>query len=397
MRKVLASLLALLTCISVMANDGAFYARGNQLIPITNHDISVKKEILTINRFGNYAYIDVYYEFYNPKDATDVLMGFEAIGPSELMDYDTPQLYQLTSHPYIKGFTVEINDQPIDYQVHVVNTDSAYYQKGKFSAYTEKDAETYSRPFFVYAFTAHFKKGINIVHHQYGYTIGEQVELNYYLDYVLTAANRWANNQIDDFTLKINMGPSRSFFITNTFFNNEKDWSIEGSGKIGTIQKGFEEWEHDHLDFHIRDGKAVFHKQNFHPDGELYLFEYGCLYYYFQNFRYDGSETEKEMREKEIRAWSDLNTMTGTYLDLDKNAAFFIKTWQDLGIRFSKKDATLLKNLPFAYRGYVFKDKALQNFFESTKWYVKNPDYKGDIVDFDTGELLWYYYFKNHE
>lgn len=32
------------------ANDGVYYAAGNQLIPITETDIQVKKEILTLNR-----------------------------------------------------------------------------------------------------------------------------------------------------------------------------------------------------------------------------------------------------------------------------------------------------------------------------------------------------------
>lgn len=400
MKKIISFLLLFAICIYVMANDGAFYARGNQLIPITNHDISVKKEVLSITRYGNYAYIDVYYEFYNPKDAADVLMGFEAIAPSEYYDYydEFANGYLPNStHPYIKDFSVKINDQFIDYKEYIVNTDSGYYQNGQFSNYTEKDAEKYHRPLYVYAFTAHFEKGINIVQHRYRYQIGEQVELNYYLDYVLTAANRWANNQIDDFTLKIDMGDNRTFFIANDFFNSEKDWSVEGMGKMGTIHKGFDEWEHDRMDFHIQDGAAVFHKQNFHPNGELFLFEYGCLHYFWNNVNYEENDSEAQMIEKEKRAWSDMNTMTGTYLDFDKNAAFFIKTWESLDIRFSKKEAKILKNLPFAYRGYIFKDKTLQSFFESTKWYVKNPEYKGKMEDFDTGELLWYYYFESYE
>lgn len=34
----------------IWANDGAFFAKGNHLIPINETDISVKKEILSIKK-----------------------------------------------------------------------------------------------------------------------------------------------------------------------------------------------------------------------------------------------------------------------------------------------------------------------------------------------------------
>jgi hypothetical protein len=54
----------LLAC--VYGNDGAFYAKGNQLVPIRESDISVKKEILSVKKVRNdYFEITVYYEFCN--------------------------------------------------------------------------------------------------------------------------------------------------------------------------------------------------------------------------------------------------------------------------------------------------------------------------------------------
>jgi hypothetical protein len=65
------------------ANDGAFRAAGNQLIPMYETDISVKKEILTIHRINpTQARIEVYYEFYNPKESKTLEVGFEAYSPS---------------------------------------------------------------------------------------------------------------------------------------------------------------------------------------------------------------------------------------------------------------------------------------------------------------------------
>ena len=42
----------------------------------------------------------------------------------------------------------------------------------------------------------------------------------------------------------------------------------------------------------------------------------------------------------------------------------------------------ILRNLPFAYRGYVFKDKMLQQFYDSTDWYMPDPNYK--TIDLNT-------------
>ena len=54
---------------SSFANDGAFFAKGNQLIPINETQISVKKEILTLKKVRNqFIEVTVYYEFFNPNE-----------------------------------------------------------------------------------------------------------------------------------------------------------------------------------------------------------------------------------------------------------------------------------------------------------------------------------------
>ena len=66
MKKIAILLFCCLSAFFATANDGVFYASGNQLIPITETDISVKKEVLTINRVGDHIEVTVYYEFFNP-------------------------------------------------------------------------------------------------------------------------------------------------------------------------------------------------------------------------------------------------------------------------------------------------------------------------------------------
>ena len=79
MKKTLTILLALFAFATAKANDGAFYAQGNHLIPITETTISVKKEILTITRvadtvsgWGSMFMVNVYYEFFNPDYKADM-------------------------------------------------------------------------------------------------------------------------------------------------------------------------------------------------------------------------------------------------------------------------------------------------------------------------------------
>ena len=96
MKKLFVILLALFTVIGVKANDGAFYSNGTQLIPITETTIKVQKEILTITRvpdnvsgYGSLFQVHVYYEFYNPGKAKDLIVGFESPSPDGNGTYGT--------------------------------------------------------------------------------------------------------------------------------------------------------------------------------------------------------------------------------------------------------------------------------------------------------------------
>lgn len=60
MRKYLLFFCAILLSSLGRANDGVFYTSGNQLIPITETEISVKKEILSITREDNKMLVHVY-------------------------------------------------------------------------------------------------------------------------------------------------------------------------------------------------------------------------------------------------------------------------------------------------------------------------------------------------
>src|SRR5688572_21677929 len=220
-------LLPLLFSVSLCyPNDGAFKAQGNQLIPMYETDISVKKEILTIKRITeNQVAITVYYEFYNPKKSKELEVGFEAISPGGDVDARPVR----GQHPYIRGFTVNINGQAIPFSVSIVK-DSLYFKNGKFKSITLAQAQEESNNdpnyvdfFYVYHFRAQFKEGLNTIIHTYTADLSGSVAESYSFDYILSAAGRWANRQIDDFTLQIDMGQFQDFSIPNSFFSRDSE------------------------------------------------------------------------------------------------------------------------------------------------------------------------------
>lgn len=346
------------------ANDGAYYASGNQLIPIMETDISVQKEILHIRKVNNERIeVSVYYEFYNPGKAKELTVGFEAFSPSGDVD-GTPVKGQ---HPYMSNFKVIMNNTPLKFTTALV-ADTLYNQQGKIKTIDWKTFEgnkggNYVDFFYVYHFKAHFKKGLNIIKHTYQYDASGSVDFDYDFDYILTAANRWANKQIDDFTLILDMGNFESFNIAKAFFDHAADWKIKGVGKATEEQGRTRNYEQgDVARFHLREGNIVFHRQNFHPRGELFVYSWRFL---------PGSDH------------FDYHNISLPYSIYQQG----VIPEPSAGSAINRK---ILRNLPFARRGYVFKDKELQDYFTiMTDWYMPDPDYKADIGKLEQAEQKW--------
>lgn len=174
--------------------------------------------------------VTVYYEFFNPKEDKKITVGFEAFSP----EGDVDGAPKNGHHPYMRDFNVELNNSVLKYNVAYVS-DSLYNKKGKIKSldltkFNGNKSGNYVDFFYVYHFEANFKKGLNIIKHTYKYDLSGSIDYNYEFEYVLTAANRWANKQIDDFTLIIDTGEFETFSIDKTFFKNS-----ENSGKSKKI------------------------------------------------------------------------------------------------------------------------------------------------------------------
>jgi hypothetical protein len=345
----------------LFANDGSFRGSGNQLIPIQETEVSVRKEILTIKRVDkDYADISVYYEFFNPQNEKEIIVGFEAFSPEGDVDR-TPVNGQ---HPYMSNFTVIMNGQPLNYKIAYVS-DSMYAKNGFIRSITLKEAISSmedvdeSTFYYVYYFKAKFKKGLNIIKHSYRFELSSSVSSIYDFNYIITAANRWGNRQIDDFTLILDPGNFETLEIPETFFKSKNEWLINGVGKVTEGERDdFFETEKRQLKFYIRNGTLIFSKKNFHPTSELFFYE-------------------------PANYTADKNGNVGkNYLP------FSIDNQDEINLN-GNINRKILRNLPFARRGYIFKNPELKNFYEKMVWYMPNPQYTPDVSGIDDREKLW--------
>lgn len=361
--KLLLLLVQTLHGVNSIANDGVYYTSGNQLIPIVETRISVKKEILNIKRVGRDFLVCVYYEMYNPDEARDLEVGFEANSPGGEREGSLPLNGR---HPYIYEFTVNINEVNQDYKVAIVENNK-YYKDGKYitAEWPKKDNGNADDEIFdynyVYHFKAHFKKGLNKIIHTYRFASAGSVENAYDLDYVLTAAMRWGNKQIDDFTLNIDVGDFQTLYIDKTFFKSFSDWVLIGKGK-SMDKDSSNDYHRNHSAFYIQKGTLYFHKTNFKTTTELSLY---ALWPHAEN------------------NWENIDT-------------FNVKTHQlvfpvDYQPVYAKDETSLkiLKNLPYARRGYVFKTKELQDYFSKMSWYSPDPSYIATLSELTDEEQKW--------
>lgn len=278
--KKLYLILILLQMISLgaIANDSSFQASGGQLVPVTETDVSVKKEILKLRRNGRLMLVDVYYEFYNPtSDYKKLIVGFVTPPPSgDFYISGERDIYK--EQPSIYNFSVRVNGEHLKYNVSLLS-----YETGKeltqeqilqMKRRDERGEGSDDIEFeYVYYFNAVFKPGMNIVRHTYQYEGSGSVDTEFAFDYDLAPACRWANGQIDDFTLIIDMGAPETFQIHQCFFSSNDPWSICGEGKF------FYDHARNAKGFNIRSGYVEFKKKNFKPTNNLHIYKVRSEYY----------------------------------------------------------------------------------------------------------------------
>ncbi len=356
--KGLLTLLILLQSSILFANDGAYFMSGNQLIPIKETSVQVRKEILSLKRVDkDFLEVTVDYTFFNPeKKAKTILVGFEAFSPSGDADFFPKN----GEHPYMNDFTVNLNQKILPYEISYVSSEDAKKELSLKDIETNIKEFDYAEFYYVYHFNATFQAGKNRLVHTYKFRLSGSVDYMYNFEYILTAANRWANNKIDDFTLNVDMGDYQDFYINPTFFKSVDEWSVNGIGK--KVDGFMKEYRHSNgqnaAAFFVQKGTVQFKKKNFHPKGELFLFNPRYLTYQ-EPFSLD------------------------MYLPLSIDSDPYFEEATD------ENALKVLQNLPYARRGYIFNNSVLKNYYENVPWYIPNKDYVSKPEELQQNEIKW--------
>ncbi len=346
----------LLIAVEVKANDGSFYAQGNTLFPLKETVIQLKKEVLNLTRRGEWMEVDVNFEFYNPGPEKEILLGF--VTPPASGD----MAYEVAEHPQIKEFTVNVEGESLPYKV---------------TKQPIPGGEMYTNGFdHIYHCNVGFKKGITKIKHTYLYRGGNNVMASHTYAYILQTGTTWANGEIEDFELNIDMGDDVYFSLPYTFDTSAVKWEIRGVGKLA------EKWHADPYISgredvykiqmaYIRAGGIRFKTNHFKPKADLYMA-------IFTAYGGDG-----------VDVWTE----RGVENEFSELTRFFWKDYANANVgKLTDWQLRLLRNLPYARAGYDFKDAELKNFFSKFVWYLPDssvkPTFKNYFYNSEVAAIL---------
>ncbi len=334
-------------CIQGFTNDGVFYSQGGNLYPKKETTIQLKREVLIFTYLDTAVRVEILFEFYNPGEAKTETVGFVTPPSSGDMPYRDDGLVDGEfKHPQIFDFYAIVNDIMQPWKVF----------KAKESGFrTDSEGEFYNE--YVYYFDAEFQKGTNIIQHSYIYKGSSSVEYKNEFFYRLTTGKMWANGQIDDFELLINI-PGQGIYVPWSFQKSMEPakWDVVGIGRL-----------HDELtDFmgdtvrmgYLQSGMLRFHAMNFKPDFDLH---FGMMNF-FNMLAFEANDLLSEV---------DAHlTLSPYYYGYEKSE---LNDLSDFELMF-------LRNYIFAQHGYEFRNEELIAIFSMFSWYYPQA-WKNDEID----------------
>lgn len=288
-RLMIAALLVAVAVARGYANDGVIFTCGNFLVPVTETDVAVSKEVLTITvGKDSFARVDVFYEFFNRGGEKEVTMAFEASSPYNTLE----PLRREGGHPFIHDFTVMMNGKPLEYTNGLVATsfsngrhitDFTPLDAAEWKGYGEiadsilpsyddlynPELDSITSFAYAYYFPARFLPGKNIVHHTYRYRMSYNVACSFEIPYWLTPATRWANGQVDDFTLRLKSDAPVDICLADSLFKDAPFVITEGRGSVHSLMTRHGE---RFMFASLSDNATLeWHSQNFAPNAEMYV------------------------------------------------------------------------------------------------------------------------------
>lgn len=339
-------LLLITTWIASFSNDGVFYSSGNTLIPLEETKIELKKEVLILTKRNSCNYQDgdlmdviVYFEFYNPDTVTERLVGFVTPPASEKIGHKESE------HPYVTNYCIEANEELLRFEIKRIDSTN-------FKVFGE---EIYGSDFIYYTKVI-FKKGKNVIKHSYTYKGSIYADMRTpgpNFNYRLTTGTTWANKQIDDFELFVNMGSNSYFSIPEGFEEDSNTkWQFIGLGQIGAM-KTENGKKTQKINIKTNSGYLRYKKTDFKPIYDLTITTI--------NPRYDINE----------------------YRDIfDPGIYNKPRNISDL----SDNDLKIIRNSIFAFHGYKFNSKYLTDYFSQYTWYIPDPNINQVDIELESWE-----------
>ena len=344
------------------ANDSEYYTSGGELIPIISKNVELKKEKMVVEYIGDNTFIvNVKYTLFNHGKAYDSIVGFEApyvedemVGSLYQTEFDHKKLIDLEkeaiNHIIPKNMYKKIfyNDENagIHYFRAIVNGKSVDYSISKVEnikpLHPEDDCERYS--ILLYHFPIKFKEGNNTIEHRYLLNSGGSVATRYEFDYILEPANRWKGRKIEQFTLFLIMPDYSEFSIKSKSLYGAENWIVP----YGIAKDD----DNGNINMYLKKGLVAISLHNFTPEGQLQINSttpYDTNLDPRRQFAFDYNDSNSEYNE----------------LPFHIGGKIFAKNYKSLQI---------LKMLPYARRGYIFTEKYILDYYKThTKWYTPNP------------------------
>lgn len=361
--------------LNVRSNDSDFYGGGGGILfPVFNDNVSVKKEVLKISHTKKWRekryesddlplHVEIDYEFYNHGGEQELLIGFESMLGGEHQD-EIPNIANFKV--IVNGLMVHHESKNINDPYSLLNNDNG----NRLDSIYSKDSSGQPNRYIKY-FKALFKHGLNTISHSYecGFT-SVSVGPVYSYEYDLMPAMRWKNRQIDDFTLILDFGDLSHYLVSNMTKMDSNKWTFNGDGKV-KVQKNTIYSEGDDSMYYsviyCKHGKVIFKSNNFKPISNLHILFANSMNSYMGDVPF------------ELPFTPDYDDQYSDGYNLKEK---FIESNLDTNV--SKR---IYRNLPFARRGYIFKDKVIQDYYKTnTLWYTPDPTYKGSTKDFSKYE-----------
>lgn len=349
------SFLAFAVISSAYCNDGMFYSNGGNLMPMKETSIEMQKEVLFLKRIPDGFEVNVYFEFYNPGETRDEIVGFVTPPSSDeaFMDEDLPGSVSLKGlplrHPFINEFMVMVNGQLLPYEV-------ARFDSTGFNSEVAGSESGFD---YVYYFNVHFEHGKNIIQHHYifkGFSSIYEERFNYRL----TTGKMWSKDVIGDFELYIE-APETYMRVPATFYNDNRPalWQIMGIGKLA--DENYAGWGNTFM----RSGLLRFQSINFAPDYDLTIT--------IPSQHIILEELPKFNPGLELPFMMDLLYNTDSEYEYDFE-------------EYSNETIQMLINYLYVKHGLLIKNEEAATLFKNCIWYIPDPNLKADQIQLSEQE-----------